>query len=192
MPYAGRMQTNQQKRIRDALWRLTEPRSLSADTYGARMPLFARAPYIAVLWASTLVALASLLALSRVRVPRIARGTVVAVPDVADTVTLLLLLPASSRPFVAEGQRAEVQTGHGQQLVVNTARVEPELLDATSALERFAAQPEMLVQLTEPKVAVRIARCGVGGCLTPHLGETYAARASIGTRSLVSYAVPGS
>jgi hypothetical protein len=192
MPYAGRMQTNQQKRIRDALWRLTEPRSVSADTHGTRMPLFARAPYIAVLWASTLVALGSLLALSRVRVPRIARGTVVAVPDVADSVTLLLLLPASSRPFVTEGQRAEVHTGHGQQLVVNTARVEPELLDATSALERFAVQPAMLVQLAEPKVAVRIARCGVGGCLTPHMGETYDARASIGTRSLVSYAVPGS
>jgi hypothetical protein len=185
------MQTPQQKRIREALWRLTEPRSLSDDADGARMPLFARAPYIAVLWASTLVALGCLLVLSRVRVPRIARGTVVAVPAAADSVTLLLLLPASSRPFVAEGQRAEVRTGTGQQVVLNSARVEPDLLDAATARERFAAQPAVLVQLAEPKVAVRLARCGTSGCLTPHVGDIYAASASIGTRSLASYAVPG-
>ena len=192
MPYAGRMQTPDQKRIRDALRRLTEPRSSSDDAPGAGMPLFARAPYIAVLWASTLVVLGSLLAVCRVRVPRVARGTVVAVPAVADGVALLLLLPASSRPFVTDGQRAEVRTETGQQLILTTAQVEPELLDATAGVKRFAEQPTVLAQLADPKVAIRLSRCGAGGCLTPRVGEIYAARASIGTRSLVSYAVPGS
>lgn len=192
MPYAGRMQTSQQKRIRDALSRLTEPRSSSDDMHGARMPLFARAPYVVVLWVATLVALGSLLALSRLRVPRVARGTVVAVPAATNGITLLLLLPASSRPFVTAGQRAEVRTASGQQLILNTAQVESELLDANTARNRFAEQPAVLVQLADPKVAVRLSPCGAGGCLTPRVGETYTARAAIGTRSLASYALPGS
>jgi hypothetical protein len=179
-------------RVRDALWRLTASDASRATVPDTAPPFFLRAPSIALLWTLTLLALVGLLALSRVRVPRVVRGAVVAVRTESHDVTLLLLVPPSARPYVKPGQHAQLATGDAQPLTLDVAAVESGLLDAAGARRRYPLQPSVLAQVEDPRLVVRLTPCARPGCLTPSVGDTYRATASAGTRSLASYATSGS
>ena len=66
------MRTAHENRVRDALWRLTEQHASPDETLDTP-PLLLRTPSIVLLWIVTLVVLIGLLALSRVRTPRVDR-----------------------------------------------------------------------------------------------------------------------
>jgi hypothetical protein len=144
-----------------------------------------------VLWAMLLLTIVGLLALSRVRVPRTARGVAVAVDVGTDSAALMLLLPAAVRPYVRAGHKASLDTGNDRPLVFDVARVDSTLLDARVARHRYPRAAQVLAHLDAPKLAVML-RCGPEPpCLTPQAGSVFAATASLGTRSLASYAWSG-
>jgi hypothetical protein len=144
-----------------------------------------------VLWAMLLLTIVGLLALSRIRVPRTARGVAVAVDVGTDSTALMLLLPAAVRPYVRAGHQAAVETGNDRPVVLDVARVDSTLLDARVARQRYARSAHVLAHLDAPKLAV-VLRCSPEPpCLTPKAGSVYAATASLGTRSLASYAWSG-
>lgn len=182
------MRNVRQTQIREALWRLTAPRPLSSDASG-HTPFLLRTPAIAALWGATLLAVVALLALGRVRVPRVERGTVVAVGAGADSVALILLLPPTARPFLAPGQTLALDTGGSGPTIARVTSVDETLLDVATARRAFPGQASLIAQLDAPKLAARVTSCRDVGCLTPHAGETFAATARLGTRSLASYAV---
>ena len=185
------MHTDQQSRVRESLLRLGAARHGSEPDPTAT-PLLLRTPAIAALWMAALLSVASLLVLGRVRVPHVVRGAVVAVRDERDSVALVLLLPPAERRFVARGQQATIQTD-GAATVLPLASVDTVLLDTRRARTDFrGGGPSLIAQLDAPKLTVRLARCGPAGCLTPHVGETFAATARLGARSLASYALSGS
>jgi hypothetical protein len=181
------MQTSHDRGVRDALWRLTESREALTTAPATPPPLFLRAPWVVALWGATLIAVAAVLVLGRIQVPQVARGTVVAVATDRDSVALLLLLPPASRPYVRVGQHASLDTGAGT-FALDVIGVDSTLLDADTARRRFADAAGLIAHLDAPKLVVRLAWCGPTGCLTPRTG-TYAATASVGTRSLASYAM---
>lgn len=182
------MHTDHESRVRESLWRLGDPAAARDPVPGAT-PLLLRAPAIAALWMAMLLALASLLALGRVRVPHVVRGAVVAVRDEGDSVALVLLLPPSERRFIAEGQQATLDTGNSRPAVLPLSSARAIVLDADRAREEFHGSASLIAQLDSPKLAVRLARCGAAGCLTPRVGDTFAATARLGARSLASYAL---
>jgi hypothetical protein len=182
------MHTDHQSRVRESLWRLGAPPRVSEPT-PASTPLLLKTPAIAVLWMGALLTLASLLAIGRMRVPHVVRGAVVAVRDERDSVALLLLVPASERRFIAAGQEATIDVGPST-AVLPLASADPVLIDAATARREFrGGTPSLIAQLDAPKLAVRLARCGPRGCLTPRVGDTFAATARLGVRSLASYAL---
>ena len=65
------MRTAHENRVRAALWRLTDQRALPDEAMDVSPPVLLRTPSIVLLWIVTLVVLVSLLALSRVRTPRV-------------------------------------------------------------------------------------------------------------------------
>ena len=191
MPSVHGMRTPHERSVRDALSRLAAARTPPAAAADAALPLFFRAPWIVALWAATLLTVAALLAIGRIRVPDVARGAVVAVAAERDSIALLLLLPPSVRPRIRVGQHASLDTGTDT-LALDVIGVDSLLLDAATARRRFAGAAALVAQLDAPKLVVRLSRCAAGRCLTSRAGGTYAASTLVGTRSLASYAVSGS
>ena len=190
MPSVGRMRNAHDQRIRDALWQLTAARSGDGATGVSRL-VFLRTPAIACLWMAGLLTVAGLLILGRIQVPRIAKGTAIAVRGETGDTTLLLLLPTSARSFVEPGQRAELNSGTAT-VVLHVTAIDSALLDATAARRRFPDLAGLVAQLNAPTLLVHLSQCSPAGCLTPTPGMTYPASARIGTRSLANYALSGS
>ena len=173
--------------LRAALLRLGTP--APGTNQDLPLPLLLRAPAITLLWAGLLVTIVGLLALSRIRVPRIVRGVAVAVDAAPDSVALMLLLPSSARPYIGPGLQAALEVGAASPVVVGVASLQPTMIDRRTSRHRFSRMPSVLAQLETPKVALPLSRCGASHeCLTPHAGAVYSATATLGTRSLASYA----
>jgi len=185
------MQNPHDQRVRNALWQLTAVRPSDGQ---AEMPslLFLRTPSIVCLWMASLLAIAGIAMLGRIRIPRIIRGAAVAVRAETGSTALLLLLPASARAYVHPGQRAELDSGGISPVVLEILAVDSTLLDATTARTRFANPGSLIVQLDVPKLVVHLSECSPARCLTPSVGETYPVTTRTGTRSLASYALAGS
>ena len=177
--------------LRHALLRLGASDASGRPATDVALPPLLRAPAIALLWVALLFLATGLLALGRVRVPRIARGVVVAVRLAPDSGALMLLLPAAARPHVQAGQTALLDVGEERPLTLGLTDVEPSLLDAATARARFARHVGLIAHLETPKLVVRVASCGRAGCLTPSFGAVYAASVPLGTRTLASYAWSG-
>lgn len=151
-------------------------------------PLF-RAPVIALMWIALAVTTVCLLALARVRVPRVARGVAIAVESGADSVSLMLLLPTDAQPYLRVGQRATVDVGSGRPVVLGLTTVDSSRVDVRSARLRFPQSPQVLAHFEAPKVVAVLSRCSADhACLTPEPGAVYQATASLGTRTLASLA----
>jgi hypothetical protein len=141
------------------------------------------------MWAMLLVTVVGLLALSRIHVPRTARGVAVVVDTGADSVALMMLLPADVGRHVRAGHHATLDVGNDRPLVLDVAGVDSTLLDASTARRRFSRPSSVLAHLDAPKVAATLARCAPEGwCQTAAAGSVFAATVSLGTRSLASYA----
>lgn len=178
--------------LRAALLRLGTPASVTTDQ-DLPLPLLLRAPAITLLWVGLLVTIVGLLALSRIRVPRVVRGVAVAVDAApsagADSVALVLLLPTSARPYIGPGIQAALEVGATSPVVVGVASLESTVIDRRTSRRRFSRMPSVLAQLETPKVALPLSRCRTSHeCLTPRVGAVYSATATLGTRSLASYA----
>jgi hypothetical protein len=178
-------------RARNALWRLS---TVHASAGSSDLPalVFLKTPAIVGLWLATLVAVTSILALGRVQVPRVARGVAVTVRAESGDTALLLLLPPSARAYVQPGQQAKLDTGYASTMLLTVKAVDTELLSASTARQRFAYSTSLIGQLDVPKLVVRLSPCEPHGCLTPTIGEAYAATMLAGTRSIASYALSGS
>lgn len=183
----GGMQNDRDRAVRDALWQLAALPASAAPPTTEPLPFFLRAPSVAALWAVALLTVIGLLALGRVHVPRRVHGAAVAVRTNADSLALLLLLPATAQPYVRVGQQALLDTGDREPIVLTVTSIEKNLLDAEAARRRFTAPASLIAQLDAPKVVVRVSRCAGDRCLTPGPDVTYAATASLGTRTLASY-----
>jgi hypothetical protein len=72
------MRTAHENKVRAALWHLTDQDALPDEAMDAPSQLLLRTPSIVLLWIVTLVVLVGLLALSRVRTPRVDRDGAVA------------------------------------------------------------------------------------------------------------------
>ena len=188
----GRMRTPHESSVRDALWRLTDHATSSDNVLDDTPRLFLRSPSIAALWMVSLLGVVAVLALARIRIPRVIHGAAVAVGSPTSDVRLMLFLPASALPHVRAGQFAELATENGKALVLDVVAVEPDLLDPSTAHRRFAGQPSVLAQLDGPRVVAHLSTCPPTGCLTLRAGDTYRAAERAGTRSLASYAMSGS
>lgn len=174
-------------RLRTALASLATGHSGTVDDIPLP-PLF-RARAIVLLWIALAVTVVGLLALARIRVPRVVQGVAVAVATGADSVSLMLLLPREAKAYVRPGQRATVDVGDGSPVELDVAAVDQMSLDARSARRRYPGAPQVLAHLETPKVAAVLSPCRIGpSCLTLQAGATYPATASLGTRTLASYA----
>ena len=182
------MNTTHDTSLRAALLRLGTSQTTGA--LDVPLPLLFRAPAIALMWIAAIVALVGLLALGRVRVPLLARGVAVAA-GASDESSLLLLLPASMASRVAAGQRATIDVGDERPISLAVVSVEASLMDASAARRRFPGSPAVLTHFDTPKVVAVLAACNEDTrCLTRPLGDMYPASATLGTRSLASYAWP--
>ena len=160
------------------------------------LPRLLRTPSIVLLWAFTLSTVVAALALARVRVPRRVHGVVLTVETPrASRLTALLVLPASVRRFVRPGQLAAVDTGGSTPLVVAIASASPQPVHASIALSTppFSG-PGMSprARADTATVAVPLERCRAGHCLPRSGTQRFAATATLGTRSLASFALPRS
>jgi hypothetical protein len=153
------------------------------------LPLLLRSPFVALLWAVVLSTVVAALTLGHVRVPRTEQGVVVTQPG-RDSLTPLLLLPASARAYVKAGQVAAIDTGGTDALTLVITSVEPAVMDSAAARRRFAPMPD--IGTDSPRVVARLSRCHDSHCLSLASRATYAATATLGTRSLASYALPRS
>jgi hypothetical protein len=154
------------------------------------LPLLLRSPFVALLWAVVLSTVVAALALGRTRVPRTARGVVVASPSGPDSLTPILLLPSSARAYVKPGQVAAIDTGGTDALTLVITSVEPVAIESAAARNRFAGALE--VAMDGPRVVAHLGRCHGTHCLSLASGSSYAAVAALGSRSLASYALPRS
>ncbi|HUQ80287.1 MAG TPA: hypothetical protein VM076_04090 [Gemmatimonadaceae bacterium] len=141
------------------------------------LPPLLRTPAIIVLWLLVLSTVVGALALGRVRVPRVARGVVVIERWGMDSLTPVLLLPSSAGRYLSAGRIAAVDTGGKARLELTITAVRRKSPTADTST-----------------IAVALERCRDGHCLPHSLsGEgRYPATATLGTRSLASFALPGS
>lgn len=155
------------------------------------LPRLLRTPSIVVLWALTLVTVVVAFAAGRVQVPRHARGVVVIEGSTPDSLTTHLLLPASASAYVRPGQLAAVDTGGPSPLVVaitasagdsSAARVSKRSVLGLAAIGRGDTA----------MVAIPVEPCGRGHCLPRSANRRFSATATLGTRSLASFALPRS
>jgi hypothetical protein len=151
------------------------------------LPLLLRSPFVALLWAVVLSTVVAALTLGHVRVPRTEQGVVVTQAG-RDSLTPLLLLPASARAYVKAGQVAAIDTGGTDALTLVITSVEPAVIDSAAARHRFAPD----IGMDSSRVVARLSRCHDSHCLSLASRATYAATATLGTRSLASYALPRS
>jgi hypothetical protein len=153
-------------RVRDLL--VEQQRSANADL---PLPALLRTPSIALLWMLSLSTVVAAMTLGHVRVPRVARGVVVVEHHARDGLTPRLLLPASTRPFVQPSQLVAIDTGGGPPLVLRTG-------------------PRMLARADRETVSVALEPCRGGHCLPYSTNQRFTATATLGTRSLASFAFP--
>ena len=135
------------------------------------LPALLRTPSIAVLWMLSLTTVVAAMTLGRVRVPRLARGVVVVERHAHDSLTPRLLLPASARGFVQPGQLTAIDTGGGSPFVSS-------IVAGT------------LAQADGETVSVALEPCRAGHCLPYSTNQRFTATATLGTRSLASFAFP--
>jgi hypothetical protein len=154
------------------------------------LPLLLRSPFVALLWAVVLSTVVAALALGRTRVPRTARGIVVASPAGPDSLTPILLLPSSAQAYVKPGQVASIDTGGTDALTLLITSVEPVAIESAASRNRFAGAPD--AGMDGPRVVAHLGRCYESHCLSLAAGSSYAATAALGSRSLASYALPRS
>jgi len=160
------IQPSQRPAVRDLL--IEQQRTTRAEL---PLPALLRTPSIVVLWVLALSAIVAAMALGRVRVPRRARGVVVAAVAAHEGLTPRLLLPASARAFVRPGQLAAVDTGGASPLLLGIA-------------------PRTLAQADRDTVSVALEPCRAGHCLPHSTTQRFTATATLGTRSLASFAFP--
>ena len=150
------------------------------------LPLLIRTPSLVLLWTIALGIVVSALALSRVRVPRTVRATVVVPIAGADSLTPLLLLPSTAGAYVIPGQLATVDTGGSGTIVVP-------IVSTPVPLNRRALPPWLArIEKDSGTIAARLERCHAERCVPFSPGAAYDATAALGTRSLASYALPRS
>ena len=154
------------------------------------LPLLLRSPFVALLWALVLSTVVAAFVLGHIRVPRTARGVVVSTLVGLDSLTPVLLLPSSARPYVSPGQIATIDTGGTDAFTLVITSVEPAVIDSATVRKRFAALPD--VGVDGPRVIARLGRCHGSDCLPLARNSSYAATAALGSRSLASYALPRS
>ena len=135
------------------------------------LPALLRTPTIAVLWMLSLATVVATMTLGRARVPRLARGVVVVEQSTRDSLTPRLLLPASARVFVRPGQLTAIDTGGGSPFI-------------SSIVTGPVAQAD------RETVSVAVESCQAGRCLPHSTSQRFTATATLGTRSLASFAFP--
>ena len=153
-------------RVRDLL--VEQQRSANADL---PLPALLRTPSIAVLWMLSLSTVVAAMTLGHVRVPRVARGVVVVERHARDGLTPRLLLPASTRAFVQPSQPVAIDTGGGHPFVLRTTS-------------------RTLARADRETVSVALEPCRAGRCLPYSTNKRFTATATLGTRSLASFAFP--
>lgn len=156
------------------------------------LPLFLRSPYVALLWVLVLSTVVAALALGRMRVPRTAHGVVVTARSASDSLTPFLLLASSTRAYVKPGQAAVIDTGGTSAMTLVIQSVEPATTQAIADRRSFVSPTATGGRPDSARVVARLGRCHEGHCLPLAIGSSYPATASLGTRSLASYAVPRS
>lgn len=137
------------------------------------LPPLLHTPVVILLWGLTLATVVCALALGRIHVPRVVHGVVVASP--ADSLTPLLLLRADDRRFVTTGQLAMVHAGGERAMAL-----------------QLRAPASLAVHGDTSTVAVALERCHGSECLTLTRDARYPATATLGTRTLASFAFPRS
>ena len=155
------------------------------------LPRLLRTPSIVVLWALTLATIVVAFAAGRVRVPRRASGVVVVEGSTSDSLTTHLLLPASASAYVRPGQLASVDTGGTSPFVV---------VIAASARDSSAGRDSRhsalgladIARGDTAMVAIPVEPCRGGYCLPRSANRRFSATATLGTRSLASFALPRS
>ena len=152
--------------VRDLL--VEQQRSATADL---PLPALLRTPSIALLWMFSLSTVVAAMTLGHVRVPRVARGVVVVERHDRDGLTPRLLLPASTRAFVQPSQPVAIDTGGGPPFILRTA-------------------PGTLARADRETVSVALEPCRPGHCLPYSTNQRFTATATLGTRSLASFAFP--
>ena len=155
------------------------------------LPLLLRSPVIVIAWALLISTVVAALLLGRIRVPRTAHGLVVATQRNDTSLTPVLLLPSWSRAFIRTGELATVDTGGASPLVVTISRVDAAPLTLASARSWLNAPNVTAATIDTTMVVAHLKPCIGPGCLPLATGVRYAATASLGTRSLASFAMPG-
>jgi hypothetical protein len=146
------------------------------------LPPLLRTPAIIVLWALMLTTAVVALTLGHIQVPRIERGVVRGGPG-ADSLTPFLVLPSSAGRYVVVGQLAAVDTGG----------LTPLRLTITApAGVRVGESRANWASIDTTTVALRLERCHRGHCLPRSRPWRFSATATLGTRSLASFALPRS
>ena len=153
------------------------------------LPAILRNPFLIVLWMLVLSTVAGALLLGRIRVPRTAPGIVVT--PAADSLTPIILLPAWSRPLLHTGNAASIETGGTERVTVTIATVDATPLNLSAARHWLDTHGARLSTIDTTMVVAHLKPCSGPQCpkLTP--GTRYTAVAQLGTRSLASYAIPG-
>ena len=155
------------------------------------LPRLLRTPSIVVLWALTLATVVVAFAAGRVQVPRHARGVIVVEGSTPDSLTTHLLLPASVSAYVRPGQLAAVDTGGTSPFVVAVAATASDTT-AGRELRRSALGLAAIARGDTAMVAIPVEPCRGGHCLPHSANRRFSATATLGTRSLASFALPRS
>ena len=153
------------------------------------LPRLLRTPSIVVLWALTLATIVVAFAAGRVQVPRHARGVVVVDGSPPDSLTTHLLLPASASAYVRPGQLAAVDTGGPSPFIVAIAA---SVRDTAVSESRRSALGLAAIARDTSMVAIPVEPCRGGHCLPRSANRRFSATATLGTRSLASFALPRS
>lgn len=155
------------------------------------LPRLLRTPSIVVLWALTLATIVVAFAAGRVQVPRHARGVVVVGGSTSDSLTTHLLLPASASAYVRPGQLAAVDTGGTSPFVVAIAASARDIAVGRES-RRSALGLAAIARGDTSMVAIPVEPCRGGHCLPRSANRRFGATATLGTRSLASFALPRS
>ena len=155
------------------------------------LPRFLRTPSIVILWTLTLATVVVAFAAGRVQVPRHARGVVVVEGSTPDRLTTHLLLPASASVYVRPGQLAAVDTGGTSPFVVAIAASARDISVGRQP-KRSALGLAAITRGDTAMVAIPVEPCRGGHCLPRSANRRFSATATLGTRSLASFALPRS
>ena len=153
------------------------------------LPAILRNPFLILLWMLVLSTVVAALSLGRIRVPRTARGLVVASPT--DSLTPVLLLPAWSRTLLHSGDIAFVDTGGPARLRVTISTIDTSALTLTAARRWLDAPNASFSTIDTSMVVAHLTPCTGPRCPKLARGTRYTATARLGTRPLASFVVAG-